>query len=68
MIEGTCSDCGNTVRMSPTTLRRGSSVREPGEMLCQGCQSTRSRMVRELDTIPNRLDQIKAKRMVVGAA
>jgi hypothetical protein len=54
--------------MTPTTLKRGSVVREPGEMLCSGCRSTRVRMVKELDALPTKIDQIKAKRMVRGAA
>jgi hypothetical protein len=68
MIEAPCSDCANPTKMTPLTLRKGSSVREPGEMLCQGCMASRAKMVRELDTIPNKIDQIKALRMVRGAA
>lgn len=68
MTEMPCSDCGFPALMTPTTLKRGSSVREPGEMLCQSCLAHRNRLVRELDTIPDKIDQIKAKRMVRGAA
>lgn len=68
MIEAPCSDCGFAVRMTQATLSKGSSVREPGEPLCLSCSAKRSRMVRELSEIPDDLDQIKAKRMVRGAA
>lgn len=58
-----CSDCGfPTDAINENTLRKGSSVREPGEMLCQGCSSTRVMLVRQLDKIPNTLDQIRALR------
>jgi hypothetical protein len=64
-----CSDCGFPVTgVTEATIKRGSTVREPGEVLCLSCSASRSKMVRELDTIPNRIDLILAKRMVRGAA
>jgi hypothetical protein len=62
-----CADCGYAAdEMTPQTLAKGSSVREPGEPLCRSCTSTRITLVRSLDKIPRRLDQIRAKRMVVA--
>lgn len=59
----TCSDCGCVVtNMGPAAIMKGSSVREPGEPLCGSCSSTRTKMVRELDAIPNTLEMIRAKR------
>lgn len=64
-----CADCGFPVtNITEATVKRGSSVREPGEALCLSCTAKRSKMVRELDLIPNSLVLIKAKRMVRGAA
>lgn len=56
--------------MTPATLNKGSSVREPGEALCAGCSSRRTKMVKEVMALPDTLDQIKAMRMSihVGAA
>jgi len=69
IIEKDCSDCGFPTRyMTDAKLKKGSSIREPGEALCQSCSAKRAKMVRELDAIPNRLHLIKAKRMVRGAA
>jgi hypothetical protein len=68
VIEKPCSDCGFPATMTAPTLRRGSLIREPGEMLCPSCMAHRTRMVRELNEIPNTIDQIAAKRMVRGAA
>lgn len=68
MIERPCSDCGFPASMTHLTLSRGSSVREPGEMLCPSCTAHRTKLVRELATIPDKIDQIRAKRMVRGAA
>lgn len=68
MTEAPCSDCGHPVQMTAATLRRGSSVREPGEAVCPSCTAHRIRMVRELADIPSKIDQIAAKRMVVGVA
>lgn len=60
-----CSDCGCKItHMSETTLRKGSSVREPGEPLCLSCSAKRSKMVRELNALPSDLHSIKAMRMV----
>lgn len=51
-----CSDCGRTVCITNLRSRdKGSSVREPGEVLCLGCSAYRTKMVRELDAIPGRL-------------
>lgn len=66
-----CADCGYPARPTcAATLNRGSSVREPGEALCAGCSARRTRMVMELDAIPNSLAQIQALRLSlnVGAA
>lgn len=59
-----CADCRASCRnMSTAALRRGSSVREPGEPLCEGCSSRRLLMVREVGKLPNNLADIRAKRM-----
>jgi hypothetical protein len=59
-----CNDCGfPTTWMTDRAIRKGSSVREPGEAVCASCSSSRTKMVRELDALPNTLDQIKAMRM-----
>jgi hypothetical protein len=59
-----CTDCGSAVtHMGVVALARGSSVREPGEPVCASCSAHRTKMVRALDKIPDRLDQIKARRM-----
>lgn len=69
MTERMCADCGFPARfMTDAALRKGSKVREPGEALCAGCSSRRVLMVREVDRIPNNLTQIRALRMVRGAA
>lgn len=58
-----CNDCGFAARyMSPATLAKGSSVREPGEALCASCISKRNKMVRDLGLIPDRLDVIRSMR------
>ena len=60
----TCNDCGKKARhFSDTGLKRGSSVREPGEALCEGCSSRRCLMVRQLDALPDNLPAIRAQRM-----
>lgn len=61
-----CSDCPAMVRLNPLTLRKGSSVREPGEPLCPSCSATRIKLVRELDKIPSNLLDIRAKRYGSG--
>jgi hypothetical protein len=64
-----CTDCGfDNVNMTPSTLRKGSSVREPGEPVCASCGASRNKLVRELEQIPNDLALIKAKRQARGAA
>lgn len=69
MTETICSDCGYpNVNMTAATLAKGSSVRDPGEPVCQSCNSARVVMVRSLDKIPNSLDRIRDKRRVRGAA
>lgn len=64
-----CSDCGGPCRdMTPAALRKGSSVREPGEGLCPGCSSRRILMVRQVEALPDNLPDIQAKRAVsIGA-
>lgn len=52
--------------MAPKSLAEGSTVREPGEALCEGCSSRRILMVRAVDALPNNLADIRAKRMSVG--
>lgn len=65
VIEGTCADCGGPGReISEKLLAKGSTVREPGEMLCAGCSSSRTRLVRAVDALPMSLADIRAKRMV----
>ena len=60
-----CVDCGfPTDHMKPETIAKGSTIREPGEVLCGGCSSRRIIMVRQLDALPSDLSQIKAKRGV----
>ncbi len=55
--------------MTERALRAGSSVREPGEGLCPGCSSRRVLMVREVESLPNNLPDIRAKRAIsIGAA
>jgi DNA-directed RNA polymerase subunit RPC12/RpoP len=44
-------------------LNKGSTVREPGEALCEGCSSRRILMVRAVDALPDNLMDIRAKRM-----
>lgn len=56
-----CSDCNISVDFTEKTLRRGSSVREPGEALCVSCTSKRSLLVRSLQLIPNTLGEIQAR-------
>jgi hypothetical protein len=65
-----CADCGYAARpCTATTLNRGSSVREPGEALCAGCSSRRTKMVKEVMDLPGTIDQIKALRVsLMGAA
>lgn len=60
-----CNDCGFPVSegyMSERALARGSSVREPGEPLCQNCNSSRVLLVRKLAALPSTLAGIKAMR------
>lgn len=64
-----CSDCGFPARqMSPTVLAKGSTVREPGEPLCEGCSSRRVIMVRQCVALPNSLADIRAKRLSLRRA
>lgn len=64
-----CADCGFPVTgVGEAAIRKGSIIREPGEALCRSCSAKRAKMLRELDTIPDRLDLIRAKRMVRGTA
>ncbi len=49
--------------MNEATFRKGSTVREPGEALCEGCSSRRTLMVRAVDRLPTDIDLIRAKRM-----
>jgi hypothetical protein len=64
-VDVKCDDCGKgTVDMSPETLARGSSVRDPGEKVCAGCNSRRVLMLRRVDALPTSLADIRAKRMV----
>lgn len=59
-----CADCGRPAReMSDEALAEGSSVREPGEQLCTSCNSHRMLMVRKVEAMPDRLADLKAKRM-----
>lgn len=59
----TCNDCGYGARMmSDASLRKGSTVREPGEALCEGCSSRRVLMMRAVDALPNNLADIRARR------
>lgn len=61
-----CNDCDFPSRdMTPSSLAKGSTVREPGEPLCEGCSSRRILMVREVTRLPNNLTEIRAKRMVM---
>lgn len=61
---GACSDCGAPARaMNASTCRRGSKVREPGELLCAGCSSRRVLMVRAVDKLPDDITIIRAMRM-----
>lgn len=63
--ELTCADCGcKFTTMSLATLAKGSSVREPGEAICQSCTSSRVMLVREVAKIPADITLIQAKRMV----
>ena len=60
-----CVDCHKpTTRMKPKTVALGGPNREPGEVLCGGCSSRRTIMVRQLDALPSRLTDIRSKRMV----
>lgn len=61
-----CSDCVAMVSMAPATIAKGSSVREPGEVLCMSCTATRIKLVREIDKIPSTLLEIRAKRLGTG--
>lgn len=64
MSDPVCSDCGFPVHgMKPETIKKGSSVREPGEALCLSDSAKRSRMVREVSEIPGKLELIQALRM-----
>lgn len=61
----TCADCGYpTDRMKPESVAKGSTIREPGEILCGGCSSRRTILVRKLDELPTDLSVIRARRMV----
>lgn len=62
--EPRCSDCGFPVTwQGAEAIAKGSSVREPGEALCNSCSSSRTKLVREVDKIPSTIDQIRARRM-----
>lgn len=62
-----CSDCGFPARhMTPRALAAGSTVREPGEALCEGCSSRRILMVRAVKAIPDRIADIRAKRASIS--
>jgi hypothetical protein len=62
-----CADCGGPSRpMTEASLKKGSTVREPGEGLCPGCSSSRVLMVRAVDKLPKSLADIKAQRMAVS--
>jgi DNA-directed RNA polymerase subunit RPC12/RpoP len=64
-VNNICSDCGHkTDRMKPETIAKGSTIREPGEVLCGGCTSRRTIMVRQLEALPTDLSLIRAKRAV----
>lgn len=61
-----CADCEGPSRdMTPKALAQGSSVRDPGEPICEGCSSRRILMVRAVDRLPTDISQIRAMR--VGA-
>lgn len=63
----TCVDCGTKVSgVSEETIAKGSSVRDPGEVVCGSCSSSRVILLRKLDRLPDKLDQIRAKRMVTA--
>lgn len=60
-----CVDCGfDTGPITERTLRKGSSVRDPGEAVCPSCTSSRVILMRMVDKIPRTLAEIRAKRMV----
>lgn len=46
---------------------KGSTVREPGEALCEGCSSRRILMVRAVTRLPSTLADIKAQRLALTA-
>lgn len=64
-----CNDCGFPAReMSEAVLKKGSTVREPGEALCEGCSSRRVLMVRAVVKLPSTLADIRAKRLSLKGA
>lgn len=56
-----CNDCGfDAPPLTDATLKRGSTVREPGEFLCHSCGAKRVKLVRDLALLPDTLPDIQA--------
>lgn len=56
-----CSDCNREFEVkSEANLKKGGAVREPGEPLCRSCTASRSKLLADLDQLPDTLDQIQA--------
>ena len=63
-----CSDCGGTpMKMSEKALAAGSSVREPGEPICQSCNARRIILVRTVDALPDRLEDLRGAQSRIKA-
>lgn len=55
-----CNDCGKpTDWLGIEAVAKGGANREPGEMVCCACNSSRSLMVRRCAALPNSLENIK---------
>lgn len=63
-VSGACVDCGNETSMSAVALNAGGKNRDPGELICRGCNSSRTILIRRLDKLPSTLHEIRAKKMV----
>lgn len=62
-----CADCNTDVPeavLGAGAIAKGNSVREPGEVLCPGCTSSRVMLVRKVMKMPTQLSMINDRKRV----
>lgn len=57
-----CDDCGREFTgLTDQAVKRGNTVRDPGDIVCRGCRATRTTLFREVLAIPDRLGDTKRR-------